>query len=236
MPVNFPQPDSSLKILRCLWLGLVLNLAVSPLLHAAESKLAPDELDFFEKKVRPILVENCYKCHSRDSEKIKGGLLLDTRDGMLKGGDTGPALVLGNPDKSLLIQAVRYKNKDLQMPPNDRQLEPAQVADLEAWVKMGAPDPRTGTDDGPHKYQVDMDKAKKHWSFQSITNPPVPQPEDSRHWTQTPVDNFILATLLTKSLAPAPQADKVTLIRRASFDLTGLPPTPKEVDDFMADG
>ena len=121
------------------------------------------------------------------------------------------------------------------MPPNDRQLENSQIADLEAWVKMGAPDPRNANDAGAHVYAVDAEKAKKHWSFQRIAKPPVPQPDDPQHWAQTPVDNFILAKLLDQKLTPSPRADKVTLLRRATFDLIGLPPTPKELDDFLAD-
>ncbi|HZQ48274.1 MAG TPA: DUF1549 domain-containing protein, partial [Verrucomicrobiae bacterium] len=225
----------NLKLLQFLWFGLILGFLASPALSAEETKLSPEQLDFFEKKIRPIFVENCYKCHSHDSEKIKGGLLLDTRDGVLKGGETGPAVVPGNLEKSLLIVAVHYTNKDLQMPPNDRQLEAGQIHDLEDWVKMGAPDPRTGADDSQHKYVVDMDKARKHWSYQPISKPAVPEPEDAQQWAQTPVDKFILATLLTKNLTPSPRTDKVTLIRRATFDLIGLPPTPKEVDDFVCD-
>ncbi|HZV36438.1 MAG TPA: DUF1549 domain-containing protein, partial [Verrucomicrobiae bacterium] len=202
---------------------------------AAESTPTPQQLEFFEKKIRPLLTENCYKCHSHESEKLKGGLLLDTRDGVLKGGDTGPALVPGNPDKSLLIQAVRYTNKDLQMPPNDRQLENSQIADLENWVKMGAPDPRTANDPAAHNYAAAAEAAKKHWSFLPISHPAVPQPDDPQHWIQTPVDNFILAKLTEQKLTPSARADKVTLLRRATFDLIGLPPTPKELDDFLAD-
>src|SRR2546426_3808603 len=102
-------------------------------------------LEFFEKKIRPIFVEQCYKCHSKDAEKLKGGLLLDTRDGLLKGGDTGPAIVPGDSEKSLLIKTIRYADEALQMPPRKRggKLADQQIADLEAWVKMGAPDPRT---------------------------------------------------------------------------------------------
>jgi Protein of unknown function (DUF1553)/Protein of unknown function (DUF1549)/Planctomycete cytochrome C len=224
-------------MIQFVWLSLILLLSLSPSspLLAADAKLTPDQVDFFEKKIRPILVDNCYKCHSHDSEKVKGGLLLDTRDGLLKGGDTGPAIIPGNLDKSLLIQAVRYSNKDLQMPPNDRQLAASQIQDLETWVKMGAPDPRTTVESGQHNYQVDFDKAKKHWSFQPISKPAIPQVTDPGHWAQTPIDNFILAALATNNLTPSPRADKVTLLRRATFDLIGLPPTPKEVDDFLAD-
>lgn len=222
------------KLHRCFGLFLIAALPGVPAALAIDTKLIPEQTDFFEKKIRPIFAENCYKCHSHDSEKVKGGLLLDTREGVLKGGDTGPALVAGDPDKSLMIQAVRYKNKDLQMPPNDRQLSVSQIADLEAWVKMGAPDPRTGADDA-RKYVVDFDKAKKHWSFQPIKKPEVPEPEDAQHWAKTPVDQFILASLATNNLKPSARADKVTLIRRVTFDLIGLPPTPKEMEDFVAD-
>ncbi|HUR46967.1 MAG TPA: DUF1553 domain-containing protein, partial [Candidatus Saccharimonadales bacterium] len=138
-------------------------------------------------------------------------------------------------EKSLIIQAVRYKDKDLQMPPNDRKLSDSQIADLEHWVKMGAPDPRKAGEGG-HEYKVDFAKARQqHWAFQPISKGNVPKPNDSQGWIKTPVDGFILAKLQEKGLAPSPPADKVTLIRRASFDLTGLPPTLKEVDAFLAD-
>src|SRR6185312_18180 len=122
--------------------------ALSGFLRASE----PDHagLEFFEKKIRPIFAEHCYQCHSKDAEKIKGGLLLDTRDGVLKGGDTGPAIVPGEPEKSLLIKAVHYADENLQMPPKNKKLSDEQIADLEAWVKMGAPDPRT-SDSTTHK-------------------------------------------------------------------------------------
>jgi hypothetical protein len=222
------------KPFRCFGLGLIFSLTCLASAPALDVKLTPEQSEFFEKKIRPLFAENCYKCHSHDSEKVKGGLLLDTRDALLKGGDTGPAIVPGDPDKSLMIQAVRYKNKDLQMPPNDRQLQASQIADLETWVKMGAPDPRAGADDC-HKYVVAFDRTKQHWSFQPVKKPAVPEPEDAAHWAQTPVDQFILASLTTNRLKPSPCADKVTLIRRVTFDLIGLPPTPKEVQDFVSD-
>jgi Protein of unknown function (DUF1553)/Protein of unknown function (DUF1549)/Planctomycete cytochrome C len=214
---------------------VALSVALIPQLRAAEQKLTTEQLDFFEKKIRPILTDNCYKCHSQQSEKVKGGLLLDTRAGLLKGGETGPAIVPGDPEKSLLIKAIRYKDKDLQMPPNDRQLADNQIQDLETWVKMGAPDPRTTADAGQHSYKVDFDKAKQHWAFQPVKKPAIPEVQDAQNWAQTPIDKFILATLSTKQLTPSPKADKVTLLRRATFDLIGLPPTPKEVDEFLAD-
>src|SRR5947209_15373279 len=187
-------------------------------------------IDFFEKKVRPIFVENCYKCHSAEAAKLKGGLLLDTRDGVLKGGDTGPAIIAGDVEKSLLIKAVRYTDENLQMPPKNKKLAPEQIAELEAWVKMGAPDPRVTTPSTKPK----VPDASKHWAFQPIKTAAVPRTKNQR-WVRTPVDAFILAKLEEKKINPSPQADKRTLIRRATFDLLGLPPTPKEVSDFLGD-
>jgi hypothetical protein len=188
------------------------------------------QLDFFENRIRPIFANHCYKCHSQQAEKVKGGFLLDTREALLKGGDTGPAIVPGDSDKSLLIQAVRYTNPDLQMPPKGEKLSAAQIADLVAWVKMGAPDPRVAT--AAQKAWVDSNK--KHWAWQPIKKPALPNVQEKR-WAKTPVDDFILAKLEEKGMKPNPPADKRTLIRRATFDLIGLPPAPEEVRDFLND-
>jgi len=238
--VIVPCVSSSLapgKKLHGLLLATAVLVAGAGILRAADAKLTPEQLDFFEKKVRPIFIDNCYKCHSQEAEKVKGGLMLDSRAGVLKGGDTGPALVPGNPDLSLMIQAIRYTNKDLQMPPNDRQMANNEIGILETWVKMGAPDPRLESDaaSGGHKYIVDFDKAKRHWSFQPIVAPEVPQPPDPQHWARTAVDEFILDKMLPNGLMPSPPADKVTLLRRVSFDLTGLPPSPREMEEFVSD-
>jgi len=190
----------------------------------------PAQAQFFENKIRPILANNCYKCHSQQAEKVKAGLLLDTKEGVLKGGETGPAIEPGDPEKSLLIKAVRYTDPDLQMPPKGKKLAEAEVADLVAWVKMGAPDPRIAT----AAQKAWADSSKKHWAWQPISRPAIPEVKDSS-WPKTPVDNFILAKLEEKDLKPNPPADKRTLIRRATFDLIGLPPTPQEVDDFVKD-
>ncbi len=213
-------------------------LAAGPL-RAAETQtnLLSDaaKSDFFEKRIRPLLVERCYECHSAEAKKVKGGLRLNTREDLLKGGDTGPAIVPGDPDKSRLIEAVRYKNQDLQMPPKS-PLSPEQVSDLEQWVKMGAPDPRskaavpTGS-----KRVINLDEGRKFWAFRPIANPSVPKVQSSKLKVQSPVDNFIFAKLEEKKLKPAPPADKRTLLRRATFDLTGLPPTPAEIDAFIVD-
>ncbi|MEY2881176.1 MAG: hypothetical protein RLZZ15_3556, partial [Verrucomicrobiota bacterium] len=188
---------------------------------------------FFQTKIRPLLVEHCYKCHSAESGKSKGGLLLDTRDSLRKGGGTGAALIPGDPDKSLLIEAVRYRNDDLQMPPPDEggKLPAEKIAALEQWVRLGAPDPRT---EAAKPRALDMAAARKHWAFQPVAKPAPPAVKSSR-WVATPVDAFVLAKLEAKNLKPSPAADPRTLLRRVTYDLTGLPPTPDEMDAFLAD-
>ncbi len=200
---------------------------------AAVSDLA--QLDFFEKKIRPVLSKECYECHSADAKKLKGGLQLDTADGLLKGGDSGPAIVRGKPEKSLLLTTMRHEDKDpdMAMPPKKDKLPDAVLADFAQWIKMGAPDPRDGK--ASRKLAWDADTAKKHWAFQKISNPPVPQVADTKHFIQNPIDSFVLAKLTEKKLAPAAKADKQTLIRRVTYDLIGLPPTPEEVEAFLAD-
>lgn len=188
-------------------------------------------VEFFEKHIRPVLVENCYSCHSPKAEKgIKGGLALDTKEGLLKGGDTGPGLVPGDPDKSLIIKAVRYHDENLQMPPKGKRLPELQVEALVAWVKMGAPDPRTGQTALADPKAL----AAKHWAFQPVREPAVPAVKNKK-LVQTPVDAFLLSRLESKGLKFSPRADKRTLLRRATFDLTGLPPTATEMAAFEAD-
>jgi len=195
--------------------------------------LPPEHVEFFESKIRPILVEHCYKCHSHESGKSKGSLLLDSRDALRAGGGTGPAIVAGDPEKSLLIEAVRYKSEDLQMPPPDEggKLSAEKIAALEQWVKLGAPDPRTME---AKPSAMDMAKARQHWAFQPVRKP-VPPVVKNTKWVRTPVDAFVLAQLEAKNLAPAAPADPRTLLRRVTYDLTGLPPTPGEVDAFLGD-
>ena len=123
---------------------------------------SPSQLQFFESKIRPVLVNNCYKCHSQQAEKVKAGLLLDTREAVLKGGDSGPAIVPGDPDKSLLIKAIRYTDPDLQMPPKGKKLADEEIANLENWVRMGAPDPRLAT----LAQKEWKDSSKSHWAWQ----------------------------------------------------------------------
>jgi cytochrome c553 len=194
-----------------------------------------DSPDFFEKKVRPVLVEHCFKCHGDlQGKEPKGGLRLDSRSAMLKGGDNGPAVVPGAPDKSRLIEAIRYQNPDLQMPPKGK-LSDAVIADLVSWVKTGAvwPDATAGSAAGSATFDLAKRK-REHWAWRPV-KPTVPPTVRDAAWPAGPVDRFLLARLEEKELRPAPATDRRTWIRRVSFDLIGLPPTPEEIDAFLAD-
>lgn len=200
----------------------------------AETPGSADQVAFFEKKIRPVLAEKCYKCHAENEEKIKGGLVLDTRDGIRRGGDSGPAIVPGDLVKSLLIESLRYTNKDLQMPPekSSGRLPDSVIADFEQWVRMGAPDPREGKA-AVVKSEWDTEKARSHWAFQPVKQPAVPSVKHTA-WPKTDVDRFILAGLEARGLKPVGDAAPAVLLRRVCFDLTGLPPTPEQVDFFVA--
>jgi hypothetical protein len=200
----------------------------------AADAVPPEQVEFFEARIRPVLVESCYPCHSAAAGKSKGGLTLDTGAGVLRGGDSGPALVAGKPDESLLVRAVRYTDPELQMPPKSAggRLPDEVVADLEAWVSAGAPDPRSGVDGkAPLPGQA---AARTHWAFQPVVAPPLPGVRNTR-WVQTPVDAFVLAKLEARGWSPAPAADRRTLLRRLAYDLTGLPPSFAEVETFQRD-
>ncbi len=202
--------------------------------HGAAGLRAEDPgSELFEQKIRPVLVEHCYDCHGE--KKQKGGLRLDSKAGWSKGGDTGAAITPGNPEKSLLIAAIRFHDKDLQMPPEKAggKLTPERIADFEAWVKMGAPDPRLGATPAVDAATV-MARAHEHWSFKPVIKPAVPAVKDAA-WVKTPVDAFILAELQARGMKPAAPADKRTLLRRLYFDLTGLPPSAQDADAFLQD-
>jgi hypothetical protein len=213
--------------------ALVASFAAALSVSAAENTVSPADLQFFENKIRPILVEKCYKCHSREADKVRGGFLLDSHEGLLEGGSTGPAIVLGKPDESLLIQAIRYNDPDLQMPPKGNKLSDREIADLTEWVRRGAPDPRGLASKGSSSSKYGG-VGRQHWSFLPVTKPAVPSVKNP-DWVKTPVDNFILAKLEDAGLEPNAAADRRTLIRRVTFDLTGLPPTEAETNAFVAD-
>ncbi|OWK44961.1 PSD1 and planctomycete cytochrome C domain-containing protein [Fimbriiglobus ruber] len=213
---------------------LVLLAAAIPI-HAAEP--GREQAEFFEKKIRPVLVEHCFKCHSEKTKAPKGGLRVDGRGLLLKGGDGGPALVPGDPDKSKLVEAVRFKNNDMQMPPKGK-LPDAVVADLEAWVRAGAVwpnDATAGTTEAPAANGFDLQKRKReHWAWAPVTSPSPPAVKNTA-WASDPIDRFILAKLEEKNLKPAAPADKLVWLRRVTFTLTGLPPTPEEIAAFQKD-
>src|ERR1700722_19725871 len=178
--------------------GIAAGIALA--LAAGASRLGADvtaataasasDLQFFEAKVRPVLAEHCYKCHSRDADKIKGGLMLDTKEGMLHGGDTGPAITPGKPDDSLIVDAISYKDADLQMPPKGEKLSDQEVADITEWIRRGAFDPRSLVAKGSSQSYGGV--GREHWSFLPVKRQAVPAVADGA-WCKTPIDNFILA-------------------------------------------
>ena len=212
-----------------------LGLAVLSIASATAAEPTKEQLDFFEAKIRPILAETCYQCHSTEQGKSKGGLTLDTRGGWEKGGDGGASVVPGDAEKSLLYKALTYKDEDLKMPPTSKggKLSDTQIADIAAWIKMGAPDPRKEVAT-KSKMSGLTAKAKAHWAYQPVKMPAVPQPKNPQ-WCKTPVDAFILKKLQDASMVPSPDADRETLLRRVTLDLTGLPPTFAEVSAFIGD-
>lgn len=189
-----------------------------------------DELHFFETKIRPVLIEHCYRCHAADAKIIRGGLLLDSRQATLDGGDSGPGVVPGAPEESLLLAAIKHEG--YEMPP-DRKLPDSVIADFERWVLDGAFDPRdVGRGDAP--VGVDWQSAGSHWAFQRLTRVDPPAVQDET-WVQSPIDRFILSKLEENGFSPPPRADKRVLIRRATYDLTGLPPTAEQITAFLQD-
>ncbi|MDB5356290.1 MAG: Planctomycete cytochrome [Phycisphaerales bacterium] len=215
-----------------LYIPLFIALAVTGRCSLISAAPAPSEKnEFFEAKIRPLLADRCYTCHSSKAEKLAAEFRLDSRSGLLLGGKSKkPAIIPGDPDNSPLIHAVRWSDPDFQMPPKHK-LDDVQVADLVQWVKQGALDPRT---DAPAGADCAPLAASKFWCFQP---PKDSAPPKVKHegWARGPIDQFVLARMEEKGLAPVKPADKRTLIRRATFDLTGLPPTPEEIDAFLAD-
>lgn len=217
----------SLFALPCL---IVIAVAIAPVCITAD-----EEIDFFEKKIRPVLVQHCYECHSADSKPLKGGLRVDSRPGLQRGGESGPAVVPGDVAKSALLKAVEYGGDFYDMPPKGK-LPETILADLRKWVEIGAPDPRG---DEPKAaatatWPEILSARRDWWSLQPAVDPPLPEvtrPE----WSLEPIDRFVLASLDKAGLVPNPPVDRRTFIRRASLVLTGLPPTQQVIDEFLAD-
>jgi hypothetical protein len=210
---------------------LLFGVSPSAARAAETSALSEADAKFFKDKVYPILKSHCLRCHSHESGKAKGGLVLDSREAILKGGATGPAVVPKDTGKSLLLKAVSHKDASFAMPP-DEKLPEEDIAILTEWVKRGAPDPRVPAKALPGAKDI-LAKAESHWAFQKVKAPTLPSVSDP--WINTPIDRLVFAKMQEKGLTPAALADKRTLIRRLSYDLRGLPPTPEEVDAFVKD-
>lgn len=194
-----------------------------------------DQLAFFERRIRPMLSQHCYECHRAGAKKLGGGLLLDSRAGIQKGGESGAVVFPGDPEASLLIHAVRHTDPELTMPPKEK-LSPEEIADLETWIRMGAPDPRLKDTVAQRSERdaIDWDAARQWWSFRPLSAAAPPSVTDVS-WPYNEVDRFVLAKMEAEGVRPAPDAERRVLIRRVYFDLIGLPPTPDEVEVFLSD-
>jgi hypothetical protein len=229
----------------CLWVIVSVPLdadSEAQMMDAqADSSFSTADIQFFESKVRPLLVKHCHSCHASDSDRIRGGLVLDTRAGWQVGGISGPAIIPGDPDASPFIQAIRWDDEDFQMPPK-RRLSDRDIAVFEEWVRRGAPDPRVTRTLGADEAEalavpgggVPKSAGDDHWSFQPISDPSVPA-VDMPGWCEDDLDAFILKRLESEGLKPVRDADRVTLFRRLSFDLRGHQPSVEEQDAFLAD-
>ena len=215
-------------------LCVILSLTVPVVAcFSADAAHSPEQLAFFEQKIRPVLTEHCYQCHSaeaKQNKKLKGGLFLDTRAGVFTGGDTGPAIDTAKPDKSLILTALRWQDPDIEMPPK-KKLSDAVIADFAKWIEMGAPDPRAGAVQ-ESKRVIDLKQGREHWAFKPLVQSPLPEVKNSA-WVRTPIDRFILARQESGAVSPSAPISREKLIRRVYFDLTGLPPPPAEVESFL---
>lgn len=203
---------------------------------AGASEIDPADLEFFESKIRPVLVERCYQCHGGDPARIRGGLILLDAEGVRAGGDSGAVIVPGSPEDSLMIEALHYEGLT-QMPP-DGKLAAHVIADFEQWIRRGAPDPRTGGKQTVVAARTaetfDYGPGREHWAFRRVEDPALPEVEDEA-WVSHDLDRFILSRLEKRGLAPVAAADRRSLLRRATFDLIGLAPSEAEIEDFLAD-
>lgn len=228
------------RIARAIYFALV-TLSVAGVTQTAAADPAATDVDdadmrFFEQRIRPVLAQQCYECHSAGGSDVKGGLYLDTRKALRRGGESGPSIVPGEPENSLLYQALAYHG-DVKMPP-DNKLEDRIIDDFAEWIRRGAVDPRAGDRPVPEPIGGDVG-AEALWALSPMSAPPpptdLPAPADAEPWPSSDIDRFILARLVNADLPPAPRAGRRTLIRRAYFDLIGLPPTPDEVQAFLDD-
>ncbi|MEO2022158.1 MAG: DUF1549 domain-containing protein [Pirellulaceae bacterium] len=221
-----PRPRS---LFHCLLLTLLVVASSITGVRGDEAQPTPAQLEFFETRIRPVLVKQCYECHSSQSKKVQGHLLLDTRAGIRRGGDSGPSVVPGKSAESLLLDALKYDG--LEMPPKGK-LGKQVIADFQQWIRSGAADPRGG-DAVVARPAIDFIKAASFWAFQPPRQHPLPKVNSP--WIKNDIDRYILAQLESHGLTPGSAADRRVLIRRAYLDLVGLPPTMDQVSAFLAD-
>lgn len=214
---------------------LALSLASSGAL-IGQDKMSSAQLQWFESKIRPVLVEHCYECHSAESKELGGGLALDTRDGIRKGGDSGPAVIARKPGSSLLLLAMKHTDANLTMPPEDYgdKLPDNVIGDFERWIAAGAPDPRESQYAKEPSKSGTSNSGESWWAWQAITPVPVPQVTNTQ-WPNTDLDHFVLAKLEQSGVEPSAPADRVTIVRRLAIDLTGLPPSAADLQRFALD-
>ena len=198
----------------------------------SEDAVPAESAAFFEKKIRPVVVTECFRCHSSENgKKVCGGLALDTREGTRKGCESRAAIVPGSPSQSLLIKALGHSDPELSMP-TKKKLDEAIVRDFEEWVRMGSPDPREAKQVAG--WDLDLAKGREHWVFQPPKHVVTPEVKNSA-WPRTDVDRFVLVALEAKGQTPVPDTDRRTLLHRLAFDPTGLPPSPAEMEAFAAE-
>ncbi|WP_425614645.1 PSD1 and planctomycete cytochrome C domain-containing protein [Anatilimnocola sp. NA78] len=214
-------------------LATVLFAALSSLSTAGVCLADDKGLAFFESKIRPVLVKHCYQCHSVGAKKSEGGLLLDSRAGISKGGDRGPAIVVDKPEQSPLLIAISHTDSDLKMPPKKDRLPAEVIADFTQWIRLGAPDPREAVAATTISGPVDIETGRKFWSFQKPRAHEAPATAD-KTWPRSKLDHFVLARLEAANLHPSPDADPAILLRRLHFDLVGLPPTLADISSFKS--
>lgn len=240
--MNFSIPHSGFSVSPARAMRIVAGMSCSlvllvPFMTASAEETnspSPQDIEFFEKKVRPVLAARCYTCHSNRSKTLKGALKVDSREALLAGGDTGPAIVPGKPGESLLIAAIQFTaNADYQMPPKGK-LPEHEIKALTEWVRRGAPFPGGAATTSQGERKIDFAKARKFWSFVPLEEKALPKTGQAG-WPKQRMDHFVLAAMEAKGLSPSQEADRATLLRRLTFDLTGLPPTPDEVTAFIDD-
>lgn len=227
LPLRSTYSGIFLSTLICL--TAILSIGTSSL-HASE---ATESKQLFDKHVLPMLKQHCYRCHSHETKKSRGGLVVDSKNGLLKGGDSGPAVVPGQPEKSLLLKAICYTEEDLRMPPKGK-LADEVIAHVENWIKLGAEDSRQVVAGTPRKHFEITDADRNHWAFQPLAKTNIPA-VGKKDWCRNQIDHFVLSKLEQKGIRPNADADRITLLRRLTFDLTGLPPTPSQMERFAKD-